>query len=76
MELSEIESIEGLYDVNGSEYVQSELWADITGTSLRILIRSELRTPGLLIGDDQIYNVIVTPHAFIVMPVIINLKRK
>ena len=49
----------------------------IVGTSLRIIIRTDLGQPGSLIGDDKIYNVIVTTHAFIiiffiVIPVIID----
>ena len=57
----------------GTLYFILGIWGGLVGTSMRVLIRTELAVPGSFLGE-QAYNTVVTAHAFLmifflVMPV-------
>jgi cytochrome c oxidase subunit 1 len=61
----------------GRLYIIFGIWAGLVGTSIRSLIRLQLRVGGNDFMTEQVYNVMVTAHAFtiiffIVMPILIG----
>nr|YP_009051504.1 cytochrome c oxidase subunit I [Tetranychus malaysiensis]AIH15665.1 cytochrome c oxidase subunit I [Tetranychus malaysiensis] len=61
----------------GTMYFMFSLFSGLMGTSMSLIIRMELMSPGSLIQNDFIYNSMVTTHAmimifFMVMPAMIG----
>ena len=50
----------------GTMYFILGIWGGLIGTSMRVMIRTELAVPGCLLGEQR-YNAIVTAHAFMII---------
>lgn len=60
----------------GTLYFILGIWGGLAGTTIRVLIRTELARPGRFLGEQR-YNSVVTAHAllmifFLVIPVFIG----
>lgn len=51
----------------GTIYLFFGFWTAFYGSSLRFIIRLELRQPGSFLFHDHLYNVFVTSHAFVII---------
>lgn len=50
----------------GTLYFIIGIWGGLVGTTIRVLIRTELAVPGSFLGE-QVYNTVVTAHAFLII---------
>ena len=50
----------------GRLYFILGIWGGLLGTTIRVLIRTELASPGRFLGE-QVYNTVVTAHAFLII---------
>lgn len=50
----------------GTLYLILGMWGGILGTSLSMIIRTELGHPGTIL-TEQVYNTVVTAHAFLII---------
>ena len=50
----------------GTLYFIVGIWGGLVGTTISVLIRTELAVPGSFLGE-QVYNTIVTAHAFLII---------
>lgn len=63
----------------GVMYLVFQAWSGVIQTTMSMLIRMELSTPGpgILAGNGQLYNVLITAHGllmlfFVVMPALMG----